>query len=43
MAALRIVMILANQYGYHCHGCDIETAFLYAILTEECYMEGIFL
>ena len=39
MAALRIFIALANQYGYHCHGYDIETAFLHAILTEECYME----
>ena len=39
MAALRIFIALANQYGYHCHGCDIETTFLHAILTEECYME----
>ena len=39
MSALRIFIALANQYGYHCHGCDIETAFLHAILTEECYME----
>ena len=39
MAALRIFFALTNQYGYHCHGCDIEIAFLDAILTEECYME----
>ena len=39
MATLRIFIALANQYGYHCHSCDIETAFLHAILTEECYME----
>ena len=39
MAALRIFITLANQYGYHCHGCDIETASLHAILTEECFME----
>ena len=39
LAALQIFIALANQYGYHCHGCDIETSFLHAILTEECYME----
>ena len=39
MAALQVFIALANQYEYHCHGCDFETAFLHAILAEECYME----
>ena len=36
MAALRIFIARAYQYKYHCHGCDIETLFLHAILTVEC-------
>ena len=39
MAALRVFIALTNQYGYHCHGCDIETAYSHAILTKECNME----
>ena len=38
MAARRIFISQANQYGFLCHACDIETAFWHAV-REECYME----
>ena len=39
MAALRIFIALANEYGFVCHECDIEITFVHAVLTVECFME----
>ena len=39
MAAICIFLTLVTEYGFLCHGCDIETTFLHALLTEECCME----
>jgi hypothetical protein len=39
LSTIRILLALAAKYGLHIHQMDVQTAFLYGDLEEECYME----
>jgi hypothetical protein len=39
LSTIRIMLALAAKYGLHIQQMDVQTAFLYGELEEECYME----
>jgi hypothetical protein len=39
LSTIRILLALAAKYGLHIHQMNVQIAFLYGDLEEECYME----